>query len=1232
MEEIIYNKGINYYLDNSNEIIQCDSTCEKCYGTSTDCLKCANNLYFAEGHGKTCYSIAQISDLTDSKYYLPKGSDTYYKCDSNCVCEKKKDYCTACTNSYYFIEDSNKCTNDASIVGYYLQSSTYKKCDDTCLTCDGAGPNKCLSCSPPYYLINIDNDKRCITKFEKNKLSIYDNYYFNTNDNEFKSCDISCLTCNDGTDGKQCIKCSENYYFYEDGGESCLTKTEFFDVAGQTHYYFNEYLQEFRKCHSYCKSCRDGNIYNQCYECENGYAFIDDENSGNCVLESLFTTTLTNYYKEEINNHQIRSGTSTTTTTVFVYKKCPENCETCSSKEENPLQCLTCNQDKGYYKQYDAPAFNLTQEQCEKNNIKKHRYYNGNGYSPSSNKCLTSTYETEQQEKCLSCHNKLGYYSLDRSEETCDNIIPEDHYLTLNYIIKKCAYECASCSEGPTATSTNCDVCKEDYPPSLINPKNCLFNCSYYMYEYMGNKYCTGEKECPEERSTFLIKENATCVEECERVSYYGICLNECPAKTRTTSGKECNDIPNTCVLSEFEEIREHLVDLKNDKGPVTKKVKKYKKYFSNTYYHVDIYKHYLNEYIMIIYQNNDCVKELLPDLISIDFSLCNIYKNQNIIVLFLIPREGKYEQVFYQIYNIDNDLSLTITPLTSFSCSKVYLEIPAKKANFDIEKYETFINKDIDLTNSAENFFHDMCFQNYEDGKDIVINQRRKEYFQDPYKICIDNCNFKSPDFIYKRAKCECKSTYHSLDKLNEEEYDNNVNRIINENFYNTDVYVFEHLKCFLHNFEEGNIFKNMGSYFIIVFFICQIISTIVYAIYGIDIIKLHIIDFIKRNPPKKIKVSVGSEEELNEDEQKSELENKNIKNISDEKSEKNTSMNFIEEKSSKKNKKSIINNFVHKDNKAKKKSTKKSWEKPDLIVGRSNNFGRNNFDMREKGVRLYQKNMSNLFQNELKKGENNKDDNNNKNKSMLFFSKHNIKNSVINENFKKHNHVFTDYELNSMELYDAEIKDKRSFCYFYKLQMKAKQEFYRAFCFFEPLYPISLKIIIYIYNLSLNLSFNALLYTEDQIYEGIKSIGKSAGNIFLRAFYTFLIVKGIDYLIHLLIKNSNYLRSLVLRRRREKELRIDSYKSIKNVRLTFGLFIFIVFICDILFWIYLSSFCYCYHGEQLELFLGFLVTQFYMEIYCVLFGLYLAVFRYLGLKYKATTCYKISQTFLDN
>ena len=143
---------------------------------------------------------------------------------------------------------------------------------------------------------------------------------------------------------------------------------------------------------------------------------------------------------------------------------------------------------------------------------------------------------------------------------------------------------------------------------------------------------------------------------------------------------------------------------------------------------------------------------------------------------------------------------------------------------------------------------------------------------------------------------------------------------------------------------------------------------------------------------------------------------------------------------------------------------------------------------------------------------------------------------------------------------------------------------------------------------------------------------MGKNIGNIFLRAFYTFLIVKGIDYIIGLLTKNSNYLRSLVIRRKREKELRIEAYKSLKNIKSNFCFFIVFVFICDALLWFFIVSYCYCYNGEQLELFGAFLVTQFYMEIYCILFGLYLACFRFLGMKYKATTCYKMSQTFLDN
>ena len=182
------------------------------------------------------------------------------------------------------------------------------------------------------------------------------------------------------------------------------------------------------------------------------------------------------------------------------------------------------------------------------------------------------------------------------------------------------------------------------------------------------------------------------------------------------------------------------------------------------------------------------------------------------------------------------------------------------------------------------------------------------------------------------------------------------------------------------------------------------------------------------------------------------------------------------------------------------------------------------------------------------------------------------------------------------------------------------------------EPLYPFSIKIMSYLFILSLNLVFNALLYNENQIYEGIENKYENISNLFLRAFYSFLIVECIYYLINCLLKNANYLKSLVYRVKNEKQLRIEAYQSIRHIKISYGVFIFIVIIFEILFWIYISTYCYCYHGEQIELFLGFLVTQFYIEIFCIPFSFYLTLFRFIGLKCKSTTCYKMSQTFLDN
>ena len=145
-----------------------------------------------------------------------------------------------------------------------------------------------------------------------------------------------------------------------------------------------------------------------------------------------------------------------------------------------------------------------------------------------------------------------------------------------------------------------------------------------------------------------------------------------------------------------------------------------------------------------------------------------------------MVHRDNKYDQFYYKLYKVselDNNLINPNNPINPIDannfCNNIKVEIPHKQANFDIDKYQEYYKKQIYLDNYMENFFYDMCFLNYEDGKDIVMNKRRKEYFQDPYKICIDNCEFNvPPDFTYKRAICNCQNSYpsHSLNNLYED------------------------------------------------------------------------------------------------------------------------------------------------------------------------------------------------------------------------------------------------------------------------------------------------------------------------------------------------------------------------------------------------------------------------------------------------------------------------------
>jgi hypothetical protein len=151
-----------------------------------NCLNCKSQKYYAKPNN--C-----IEDITN--YYYSKEEKIYIKCYKTChSCNENSNKvahnCKKCATEYHFIyNETGKCINsDEKPLNTYLdiENNTYKKCNDSCYTCDSL--NNCTECykdeSNKYIYHFIENEKgKCISESELDTLSILD-----VNDNTYKLC------------------------------------------------------------------------------------------------------------------------------------------------------------------------------------------------------------------------------------------------------------------------------------------------------------------------------------------------------------------------------------------------------------------------------------------------------------------------------------------------------------------------------------------------------------------------------------------------------------------------------------------------------------------------------------------------------------------------------------------------------------------------------------------------------------------------------------------------------------------------------------------------------------------------------------------------------------------------------------------------------------------------------------------------------------------------------------
>ena len=238
-----------------------------------------------------------------------------------------------CYSFQFLLSQENYATINTCFKNFII---CYKTCE-TCYDCNGNEiVHKCYQCVSGYYK-KVDGNDNCYTEEEKKQL--FPNYFLNKNINKFDKCYFSCGTCRlKGNKNKhKCDTCAENYYPTE-GNEylyNCYN-----DLDKPKNYFFDKEKQLYVKCSPTCNDCtgKGNSSNNNCSSCIKYHHFFNEE-PGNCIMEGNQPI---NYFLDEKNNS---------------YNECYETCRTCSKyKDQISENCITCDQEEGYYLIYNQPG------------------------------------------------------------------------------------------------------------------------------------------------------------------------------------------------------------------------------------------------------------------------------------------------------------------------------------------------------------------------------------------------------------------------------------------------------------------------------------------------------------------------------------------------------------------------------------------------------------------------------------------------------------------------------------------------------------------------------------------------------------------------------------------------------------------------------------------------------------------------------------------------------------
>ncbi|KAL4470078.1 hypothetical protein ABPG72_008737 [Tetrahymena utriculariae] len=424
-----------YNITGKSQCAPCHYSCQTCNGPNqNNCLSCNLPNSYRDINGNQCLCITGYFDAN-----TPVCQKCHYSCRS---CNQQgPNNCIDCKANVHRNYDASqkKCS---CVDGFYDDpvSQSCVSCDPSCQTCQGGGPNNCLTC-------NLSQNNR-VYNIATGLCQCIEGTFNVSNQARCGPCHYSCQACSSSTASNACISCSaSNQRTYNSSTNRCDCNDGYYD---------DTLSPLCSPCNFTCKTCIKGDA-NSCTSCDS-VNFFRQYNQAQQSCECQ------NGYYSQLGIQRCQP--------------CHFTCSTCNGSAENNCQsCLleskryltnssTCACQVGFYEVVspDNPAVRICQP-CNPTCFSCSTYFMCQGCRSTDNRVINPVTKT--------CDCKDGFYQVSSGGtiqsicQPCSSannlIVSQDkqscickpgYYMNSQGICSQCPLQCSECS-----SFSNCTIC-----------------------------------------------------------------------------------------------------------------------------------------------------------------------------------------------------------------------------------------------------------------------------------------------------------------------------------------------------------------------------------------------------------------------------------------------------------------------------------------------------------------------------------------------------------------------------------------------------------------------------------------------------------------------------------------------------------------------------------------------------------------------------------------------------